>query len=173
MLVTLGTLRVKGPFRVKFRQGTWPWNSDIRLDEMATNDIKMGQIATGAWPTPTSSPGRFSLASKPRKSAPGRGWAYSSKRPKRPYLKFRAGTHVPPPPLLRGSQILPSTAWPFSPNLSLHWIRFKYGLISLISTSSSKRRLLAEVPRTYNWRGEGGCHPPLRFFCVFFLDNKH
>ena len=82
-------------------------------------------------------------------------------------------TRTSPPPLLRGSQILPSTARPFSPNLSLHWIRFKYGLISLISTSSSKRRLLAEVPRTYNWRGEGGCHPPLRFFWVFFLDNKH
>ena len=28
--------------RVKFRQATWPWKSDIRLNEMATNDIKMG-----------------------------------------------------------------------------------------------------------------------------------
>ena len=28
--------------RVKFRQATWPWNSDTRLNEMATNDIKVG-----------------------------------------------------------------------------------------------------------------------------------
>ena len=138
-----------------------------KTDEMPTNDIKMGQIATGAWPTPTSSPGRFSLASKPRKSALGRGWAYSSKRAKRPYLKFRVGTHVPPP-LLRGSQIFPSTARPFSPNLSLHWIRFKYGLISLISTNSFKRRLPAEVPRTYNWRGKVRCHPPSKVFLSLF-----
>ena len=29
-------------------------------------------------------------------------------------------TRTPSPPLLRGSQIFPSTARPFSPNLSLH-----------------------------------------------------
>ena len=35
--------------RVKFQQTTWPRNSDI--DEMVTNDIKMGKIPTGTWPT--------------------------------------------------------------------------------------------------------------------------
>ena len=56
--------------RVKFQQATWPWNSDIRLNEMATNEIKVGLIPTGTWPTPPNV--------------------------KRPYLNFWLGTYVSP-----------------------------------------------------------------------------
>ena len=35
-------IRFKGLVSVKFQQGTWPFNSNIRLDEMASNSIKMG-----------------------------------------------------------------------------------------------------------------------------------
>ena len=35
------TAYLRGPIRVKFWQATWPWNHDIRLDEMATNDTKI------------------------------------------------------------------------------------------------------------------------------------
>ena len=31
-----------GPVRVKFWQATWPYNSDVRLDEMVTNNTKLG-----------------------------------------------------------------------------------------------------------------------------------
>lgn len=37
---------------VKFWQATWPWYSDVRLNQIATNDIKMGYLLTGTWPTP-------------------------------------------------------------------------------------------------------------------------
>ena len=35
-----------------FQQAKWPWNSNITLDEMVTNDIKMGWLLTGTWPNP-------------------------------------------------------------------------------------------------------------------------
>ena len=35
-------LQFRAPVRVKFWQATWPWNSEISLDEMATKDIKKG-----------------------------------------------------------------------------------------------------------------------------------
>ena len=35
-------LQFRAPFRVKFWQATWPWNSEIGLDEMTTKDIKKG-----------------------------------------------------------------------------------------------------------------------------------
>ena len=36
------------PVRVKWRQVTWPRNSEIRPDKMATNNIKMGH-RQGHW----------------------------------------------------------------------------------------------------------------------------
>lgn len=35
---------ITGPVEVKFKQSKWPLNGNVRLhvDEMATNDIKMG-----------------------------------------------------------------------------------------------------------------------------------
>lgn len=45
---------ITGPVEVKFKQSKWPLNGNVRLhvDEMATNDIKMGYIQTATWPTP-------------------------------------------------------------------------------------------------------------------------
>ena len=41
------TTQNSGPVRIKFWQVTRPWNSDLRLVKMATNDIKV----TGTWPS--------------------------------------------------------------------------------------------------------------------------
>ena len=38
--------------RLFLGKATWPCNSDIRLDEVVTNDVKMGYIPTETWPTP-------------------------------------------------------------------------------------------------------------------------
>ena len=141
-----------------------------KTDEMATNDIN---IATGAWPTPTSSPGRFPLASKPRKSALGTRLGLLLKTRETTISKIQGRDTRPPSPPKRVQKFFRQQPGHFPQILSLHWMRFKYGLISLISTSSFKRRLPAEVPRTYNWRGKVRCHPPLRFFWVFLLGNKH
>ena len=143
------------------------WN-DHKRNKDGLNSIR-GMAYSNLVPRALS----FLLASKPRKSALGTRLGLLLKTPETTISKIQGRDTRPPPPLLRGSQILPSTARPFSPNLSLHWIRFKYGLISLISTNSFKRRLPAEVPRTYNWRGKVRCHPRLRFFWVFLLGNKH
>ena len=40
------------PVRVEFRQVTRPWDSNLKIDERVTNDIKMGYLLTGTWPTP-------------------------------------------------------------------------------------------------------------------------
>ena len=115
----------------------------------------------------------FLLASKPRKSALGTRLGLLLKTRETTISKIQGRDTRPPSPPKRVQKFFRQQPGHFPQILSLHWIRFKYGLISLISTSSFKRRLPAEVPRTYNWRGKVRCHPPLRFFWVFLLGNKH